>query len=288
MRAAESAVRVEPITLAQVPEVASFLHKALNPRLSVEEWARAIVPPWPAVWSNFGFMLMYEGETVGANVAFYSQREVDGRPVRFCNLAAWCVLEEHRAHGIRLLRALLSQPGLQFTDLSPSGNVVAINERLHFQHLDTTTVLVPNLPRTARAVRVVSDLDEIARCLQGEQRRIFEDHRDAAAAIHVLLMDQARQCYVIARKDSRRRLRVFASLLHVSDPSVLAVAGPRLYAHLLLRHRALVTLVELRVVGEAPRMSWRLSRSRPKMFRSGDLSAESIDYLYSELTCVGW
>lgn len=285
---AERTVRLEPITYAQVAEVASFLHEELNPRLSVEAWGRAIVPPWPEAGSNFGYMLRCEGEIVGANVAFYSDRDVDGRPTRFCNLAAWCVLEPYRAHGVRLLRALTSQPGLQFTDLSPSGNVVAINERLHFQHLDTTTVLVPNLPRVAGAVRVVSNVDEIARRLEGDQRRIFEDHRAAAAAIHVLLVDGDRQCYVIARKDTRKRLRIFATLLHASDPSMLSTVGPHLYSHLLLRHGALATLAELRIVGAAPAVSWRLSRSRPRMFRSSDLSAEHIDYLYSELMCVAW
>ena len=276
------------ITRTRVPEVAAFLHKELNPRLSVEAWGRAIVPPWPAVGDNLGFMLKCEDEVVGANVAFYSEREVEGRRTRFCNLAAWCVLQEHRARSVRLLRALLSQPGLHFTDLSPSGNVVAINERLRFHHLDTTTVLVPNLPRASRGVRVVSDPDEITYRLRGDQRRIFEDHRDAAAAIHVLLTYGERQCYVIARKDTRKGLRVFASLLHVSDPSMLTDVGSRLYAHLLLRHGALVTLAELRIVEEAPPLSWKLSRPRPKMFRSADLSSEHIDYLYSELACVAW
>ena len=38
------------------------------------------------------------------------------------------------------------QDGYHFTDLSPSGNVVALNRRLGFTQLDTATALVPNLP----------------------------------------------------------------------------------------------------------------------------------------------
>ena len=52
----------------------------------------------------------------------------------------------YRLHGLRLLKAVLRQEGYHFTDLSPSGNVVGINERLRFRFLDTTTALVPNLP----------------------------------------------------------------------------------------------------------------------------------------------
>ena len=31
-----------------------------------------------------------------------------------------------------------------------------------------------------------------------------------------------------------------------------------------------------------------LSRARPKMFKSDTLTADQIDYLYSELTCLEW
>ena len=58
---------------------------------------------------------------------------IDGRVERFCNLGAWCVLPEHRFHALRLLKALLAQDGYHFTDLSPSGNVVGLNERLGFR-----------------------------------------------------------------------------------------------------------------------------------------------------------
>ena len=94
---------------------------------------------------------------VGVYVAVYSERDVDGEQRRFCNLAAFCVLEEYRAHSFRLMRAILAQRGFEFTDLSPSGNVVALNERLGFAALDTATRLVPNLPRIPRRGLTVSD-----------------------------------------------------------------------------------------------------------------------------------
>ena len=56
------------------------------------------------------------------------------------------MLEQYRLHGLKLLTSLLAQEGYHFTDLSPSGNVIALNERLGFEFLDTTTALVPNLP----------------------------------------------------------------------------------------------------------------------------------------------
>ena len=57
---------------------------------------------------------------------------------------------------------------------------------------------------------------------------------------------------------------------------------------MLLRHRVLATLAELKLVGERPNLSVQLRTSRPKMFKSENLTAEMIDYLYSELVVLPW
>lgn len=284
----DPAVALAPITGEDVPEVGAFLHRALNRRLSPEAWARSIVPPWVSEAPNHGFHLRVDGEVVGAALAFYSERVIDGRTERVCNLGAWCVADEHRSQGLRLLRALLGQRGYHFTDLSPSGNVVALNERLKFEHLDTTTALVPNLPWPSPGVRLVSDPERIARVLTGTERRIFEDHRRAAATRHVVLEVGESHVYVIFRKDRRKGLPVFATLLHVSDPALVPRVWGRLAGHLLVQHGAVATMVEERVLRWRPSTSFGLARPRPKMFRSAALGANDFDYLYSELTCVAW
>lgn len=277
-----------PTTGADVPEVGAFLHRALNQRLSPEQWSRSMVPPWVVDSPNHGFHLRADGDVVGAALAFYSERLIDGRSERVCNLGAWCVTDEHRSQGLRLVRALLGQRGYHFTDLSPSGNVVALNERLKFEHLDTSTVLVPNLPRPSRGVRIVTDPERISQVLRGAQRKIFDDHRAAAASRHVVVEVDGEPVYVIFRKDRRKGLPVFATLLHVSEPDLMPRAWGRLAGHLLVRHGAAATLVEERVLRWRPSPGRDLARPRPKMFRSSALGADDIDYLYSELMCVAW
>ena len=142
----------------------SSSHAHLNASVPPAAWARALDVPWSVDRPNAGFMLVAGDAVVGVQLAFYSERIVDGRAERFCNLGAWCVLEEHRFHAMRLLKALLAQDGYHFTDLSPSGNVVGVNERLGFRFLDTTTVLMPNLPvRRARPGQLRSQRDRAAR-----------------------------------------------------------------------------------------------------------------------------
>ena len=81
--------------------------------------------PWKVERPTTASCSSTDDAVVGAYLAFYSERTIDGRAERFCNLGAWCVLPEHRFHSLRLLKALLAQDGYHFTDLSPSGNVRA-------------------------------------------------------------------------------------------------------------------------------------------------------------------
>src|SRR6476620_473906 len=165
--AIKGGVELAPITPTEVAAVGHFLHRELNPRLSAEEWAASVVPPWSAAAPNHGFLLRAGSEVLGVHLAYYSERFANGRRELVCNLGAWCVAESHRLHSVRLLRALLAQPGYTFTDLSPSGNVVGLNKRLKFEALDTTTMVVLNLPWPVRrrGVRVLSTDAEIQRAL---------------------------------------------------------------------------------------------------------------------------
>jgi hypothetical protein len=198
-------------------------------------------------------------------------------------------VSQSQAASLKLLKALLAQAGYHFTDLSPSGNVVPINKRLKFRTLDTATVLVPNLPWPTRRGRRVSARPALIRhALMGADLERYLDHAEAPAARHVVLIDRDESCHVVFRRDRRKGLHLFASILYVSNARVFRRMVRPLLSHLLLRHGVLATLAELRVVGDRPPLSVPLSRPRPKMFRSDSLRPDEIDYLYSELVCLSW
>lgn len=284
------ALQVSPIQAADVPEVARFLHAHLNDRVPVAAWERAVTVPWRVDAPNHGYMLVDGGRVVGAYLAYYAHRDVDGRLERFCNLGAWCVAPEHRYQSVRLLRALLAQDGYHFTDLSPSGSVVSLNTRLKFQPLDTATALIPNLPwpSVPGQHRITGDPAVIEATLTGSTLDIYRDHAGAAAARHLVLTRGPEYCYVMFRKDRRKGLPVFASILYASNPDLLRALARPLARHLLFRHGALATLVELRVAGGRPRPSFRLASHRYKMYKSASLKPDQIDNLYSELACLAW
>ena len=283
-------VSVRAIQSDDLTSVGQFLHVHLNPRISAQAWASAPLVPWQVSSPKHGFLLADVVGIVGVYLAFYSTRTIGGIDEPICNLGAWCVRDEHRGHSIRLLKAMLGQKGFTFTDLSPSGAVIPLNERLKFQHLNTATAIIPALPlpRWPSRIRISTDRTEIERTLSGKQLQLYRDHARAAAANHVLLTSGQEVCYVIYRRDRRKNLPVFASILYVSNPDLFATAAPELARYLLFRDGILAILAELRIVIHRPKSSFMLSSPRRKMFKSDRLKPEDIDDLYSELVCVAW
>lgn len=283
-------VELRPILEPDLDAVAAFLHEELNSRVPVRAWIGLLSPPWRADAPNSGFHLVQGGAVVGAYAAVYSERDVDGAARRFCNLAAFCVRQEHRAQSLRLLRAVLGQKGYEFTDLSPSGNVVALNERMGFERLDTATKVTLNLPAVGRgAVAVSEDPAVIAATLRGRDAVIHRDHRDAAAARHLVVTGADGYAYLVFRKDRRKGMPIFATPLYAGGSrALLRAAWPQVASRLLLKHGLAATLAERRTLGFAPSVGLELTAPRAKMFRSKTVDAAQVDYLYSELTLLDW
>ncbi len=286
-----AAPEVKPISLDDAMDIAQFFHTQLNERVTAAQWARLLMPPWDDRSApNRGFQLVADGTVVGAYAAVYSHREIDGEDRAVCNLAAFCVLPEYRPHSVRLVRSMLAQRGYVFTDFSPSGNVVGMNERLGFRHLDTAGRLVANLPAPAPAgVRVTDDPVVLAARLQGRDADAFRDHREAAAARHVLVETETGYAYLVYRRERRKGFPLFAVPLYAGgDRDLLRRAWPRVGAHL-LRRGLPFTLAERRLIGFTPSGPGRtFEHNRNKMIRARDTDGASLDYLYSELTLVEW
>src|SRR4029077_16919038 len=161
---------------------------------------------------------------------------------------------------------------------------MALNTRLGFAPLDTTTVLVFNMPWPVRSrgVRVVDTPNEIDGLLSARDQTIYRDPA-ATAARYVVLAQGDRICYVMFRRDLGRfkRFPYFASILYVSDPDLFRDCAPHFYRYLLLRRGIPLTLAELRLVRHRPAKSVMVA-SPTKMYLSEDLQPEQIDYLYSE------
>jgi hypothetical protein len=279
-------VSIREILTEDADKVCLFLHQNLNHRVPRDAWKALMCPPWGSLWPNHGFQLVGPDEQLlGVYVAVYSARD-DGRPI-VCNLAAFCVLEEYRQQSARLVRALIRQTGCVFTDLSPSGNVPAMNLRLGFSELDTGTRLVVNTPSLNRGVSVTDDPQVLQQRLVARDALVYRDHRRAAAARHAIVLQGDDYAYLMYRRDRRKRLPVFASPIFAGgSASVLEATWPALGRHL-LRKGLVATLAERRVLGFDPSgLGRELARPRVKMHKGQPQN--EVDYLYSELALIEW
>jgi hypothetical protein len=275
-----------PITDADMAAVADFLHANFNERIP---WALSCsAVPWKVEAPNCGFMLRDGQRVVGALLALYSERLVAGRAERFCNIGTWYVLPGYRSRSISLLTALLAQEGYHFTVLTPGERSQEILAWLRFRFLDTSAAVVPNLPwpTLPGRTRISADPDVIERTLAGTELELYHDHAQALAAHHLVLIRGQDSCYVMYREVRCHNVPA-ALVLHVSNPDLFHRAVIPLTRHLLVRHRLVATLAELRIIKRKPHLSFKRNLG-PTMYRSDSLEPGQIDYLYSELACVPW
>lgn len=281
--------RIAEITASDVERVATFLadQPELTDRVSVDGWVRSIVPPWKVDAPNHGFMLLDGDEIVGAYVALYSERVVGDRVERLCNLCAWVVKPAYRLHSLNLMKALLDQDGFTFTDFSPVPTVQRINSRFGFQHIDATMALTINVPWPSRRGSVTSDLDRIRQTLMGDELEAFNDHVDTPAPRHVVLTRGDDHCYVMYRHQRYKRMPC-AAVLYVSNPPLFRRMFRQFQSHVLAHDGRAATLVELRLAGGPIPRSITVEGEPKKMFKSDTMTADQIDYLYSELVSLEW
>jgi hypothetical protein len=283
------AVEICPIQDADLEEVARLLGRHFPPSMPPERWAvawrRSVNRPGTDA-PNHGVMLRAGGLAVGAYLAIYSTRVIDGVVHRFCNLAAWYMAPAYRHHSVRVAKALLGQDGWTFTDLAPVDAVQRLNRRLGFTYLDTTASLFPNIPwpTLPGRVQVSADPEVIRAHLADPILGYYDDHARARWARHLVLVRAGESCYVQWRKERRKNTNLIASIRHVSNPPLLRQGMRPLARYLLLHHGAVATSVEVRMAGGRVMPSVLMPKPTLRMYKSDVLGPEDIDYLYSEIT----
>lgn len=282
---------LRPIVDEDGADLAAFLHSNLNPRVSQHDWLRVLAPPWHTGTRHHGYLLITDSGIVGASVVLFSQREWEGRRYVIGNLAALSVLPGYGVDAIRLLRRQLQAPRAEFTDLTPTSRLLLINERMGFVYLDTRSCIVPHLPcLPRRGVVVTSDSTLLAEMLIGQDARIYQDHVEAPATRHILIVENGSYAYVVVRRQrwARRRVRPLIALpLYVGgERGILQRNWSQVASHILVRHGLVATYAERRIMGFVPRIGIERRSPRKRMFRSCQLSPDRIDYLYSDLTLL--
>lgn len=283
-----STVRTAPTQEADLREVCQFLHEQLGRRFSASAWRESLLQNWASERPNFGTHLRSEGKVVGVLCAIYSDQVIDGKLERMCNPHSWVVLEEHRAHSIGLLLALLRQRDYHFTMFTPNPKVAKVFLGLRFREMDDRVLYIPNLPvPSLPRGRVVIEPrpDHIADVLTGTALKDFNAHRHLPWLRFVAFGHPGSMCLVIYKPARWKRLKC-AAIAHASDPTVMATYGRALRSHLLLREACAFTRLEARHLRQLPKIAVQVPRGMPKLVLSPSLTDAQVTDLYSELMAL--
>lgn len=279
-------VSVHPAVPGDFAEVRGLLQR-LDPGRSTERWRPIFDHGWRRPDDPVGFLLRdARGRPVGYLGTILSERTIDGRRERFCNLTSWVVEDAHRGAGALLALALRRLPPCTLTSFTPNAHTVPIFTRLGLAVLDDHwTILPPTLAlRPGPPCRVLYDLDALRRRLGEEEARILEDHRPHAR--HLLAEDRDGACYVVYTLRRRWRLRA-ARLHYLGDRAVFRRCWRTVQRGLLARHGALLLEADARLLADlAIPGSLRKRMGMPRLCRSA-LRPEQVTDLYSEVILLG-
>lgn len=67
------------------------LRQSFGDGLSKEEWRKTFTRQWRSPEEFYGYMLLQDGHIKGFLGLLFSNRVLDNRPWKFCNMHSWCV-----------------------------------------------------------------------------------------------------------------------------------------------------------------------------------------------------
>ena len=277
-----------PIQDEDLPAFCHFLTENLSRERSAQAWAQAFRQSWCRDKPNNGFLLKHEGRVVGGIGAIYADRTIRGQEYRFCNITSWCVEDAFRSQSMRLAMAVTSQPGLHFTDLTPTEVVSKTLQFLKFKPMDERHAVFPNhpaMPSWFGGASIVTDPERIDALLSPAAAKVLNDHRHLPWLRHLAVGHAGAWCHVVW-KPTRLRNIAGAMVLAVSDPEIFVRYRTAVGGHLLLRHGLPYLRIETRLLPRVQGYARILSGYRSKVFRSDVLGPADISNLYSELVAL--
>lgn len=250
-------------------------------------WRKIFETPWPTDEDFCGYVLQKDNETKGYLGLVFSRRILNGRTEKFCNMTSWIVSEDCRSHSLPMLLKALALKDYTFTNFTASPTVAQILLKLGFKEFPVDQLVFLPVPRLgAHENSCVFELNSIRPHLQGEDRRIFDDHQSLNCQ-HLLLQSDRGNCYLLLKKTTRKHLK-FAKVHYLSNIEVFHASIESLTAKICIRLKVFGVMVDQRYLGGRTFTGARpYPHQRKGYFKSSSLVDDKVlDTVYSELVVL--
>jgi hypothetical protein len=249
------------------------------PKVSID-WPSAFRAP--AGSTGHGTLLIVDGRAEGGILAFEKKEMIRGRLRRVINLSSWYIRQRYRAFAVRMMRVVSGDPDAIYTSSSPILSVQKICLRVGYRYAARGSIAsVPLLNGVGFRGGITVEPFAPAALANPDHNRWMTDHSDDR---HVGILIRQRSCIVpvLWQRGLRVRGLPAAQLVFTADHSVLDAALPAVHWHM-LRHHGIVGLYLPRIGPYANLRSVRGPNRGPPIIVKGDVDAEEINLLYSEM-----
>jgi len=274
---------------ADFEQVYPLLHGFGDSPIAKDDWKKIFVTPWKTTEDFCGYVLLRDDEVKGYLGLVFSERLLNNRAEKFCNMTSWIVAPDSRSQSLKMLLEVLKLKDYTLTNFTASPTVATILSKLGFTEFavhQRVLLPLPRLPLTRRALRCEFDASAIKSKLSDENLRIFNDHAQLDCR-HLLLQSDRGDCYVVLKNIVRKRL-TWAKVHYLSNRQIFHECMENLIARICFRLRVCGVMVDERYVeGYRFRTSVSYPHQRRAYFKSNSVTDQNlIDTLYSEVVIL--
>jgi len=259
--------------------------KFKNYRLLKGDWQQLFTDHWKSNEGYIGYVLEDRERIVGFLGFMFSDRVLNNKQEKFCNLTTWVVDERFRNESLYLIIPVLKLTDYTLTIHSASKATYAAFKKLGFHDLESHFRIIPPFP----SINMLFDsckievngkyLNEI---LKGDSLQAYKSHL-LFRCFHVYIRSPLGNCYLIGARVFKKNLP-FAQIYHISDSKVFAKFASRISSIICLKNKTFAILVDERFLeGNSLLQSYKCALSNPRMYKSNSLGKQDLDLLYSEL-----
>jgi acetoacetyl-CoA synthetase len=291
-------IQVRVVTPNDFDALCEFLQSGFRAsRIPASAWRPLFEYSWRPRDSNLGFVMTADGEIVGFLGAIFARRDVADKSGIVCNCTSWYVLPEYRGASFALHKAAHRDRTLCYTNFTPNETTTRMLARMGFSPLTTRILILPALLNleTLLASRplIIFDRETVYSLLDGQQRRIFDEH-SAYDCLQGVVVDGKSYAYLVVKRRVWRprilRRHVprsvgipISMILHCCAPEIIARHLERLKLALFIRQRTIALLAYGQLFCSPPRA---FSRRNFTWYRSDVFEPRDLDGLYSELVLL--